>query len=307
MSTNPVDQLDRQTGPRTQRRIVRLQRRHEETIADVEVIEAKIAALRSLKESEDPNGHRIKMFEGCMAWRRRQLQQWRIPGGGWRSVVFFPIRFIASLIALPVQLGRWKDLHAEDGYAEPPRSAWRIAELFLHAPSPWTRRRLPVFLLFAVFVLSTVLVVVITSLDPSGALAGGPHASNAAVVAAVWIIVLSLTGDLSASWRGPVRVAIWFAEMVFFVAFASLATSKNLSPAGAIGAGLWLAAYLDLLCLMIIVPLVYVRDAPIRSGQARIIPSGTSIGATLDNQPIVSTPQPPFAATTVAGPVPEST
>jgi hypothetical protein len=166
---------------------------------------------------------------------------------------------------------------------------------------------LPVFLLFAVFVFSTVVIVVSTSLDPSGSLASGPHASNAAVVAAVWIIVLSLTGDLSASWRGPVRAAIWFAELVFLFAFVSLANSTNLSQTGAIGAGLWLAAYLDLLCLMIIVPLVYVRDAPIRSEQARLIPLGTSKGATLDNQPIASTPQPPLAAATVTGPVPEST
>ncbi len=97
-----------------------------------------MAALHALKSSEDPDGMLVRLLVGCMKWHRRQMRQWKILSGGWRSAVFFPVRLMASVIAWPVQLARWKDLHAEDDYAEPPRSSWRIVQLGLQAPSPWT-------------------------------------------------------------------------------------------------------------------------------------------------------------------------
>ncbi|MGO8871638.1 MAG: hypothetical protein ACLQPH_09600 [Acidimicrobiales bacterium] len=107
----------------------------------------------------------------------------------------------------------------------------------------------------------TIFGVLYNTIQPGQIIGSGREAGTAALAAALWVIVLSVTSDLRDSWRGPVRAVLWSADSVFLWVLVRPTDASNLGTIEAIKTGLWLSAVLDLIGLTIIVPLLYVRDA----------------------------------------------
>jgi hypothetical protein len=236
---------------RIERMLAAAVRCREEEKPESEWLDRRIAALQQLARSDGQAWAHTRWSKGAMQWRREQLRRWHIPRG---------LRLLATPFAALFCLARWEELHADDGYAEPPGNIWRIVRL-------WRQARWGFFgtaLMAACATAATWAFVLRPTFPPA-------HADIALLAAAVWLIVLSLPGELPMSLRGPVRMLIWAAEFVLWVGFDQVdGKSSGIvlnGVARGIVEGVRYSAIADLFGLILIALLIWARDWPLRAVQ----------------------------------------
>lgn len=220
----------------------------EERREEARVLERRSAALEALVRSHEDLWRRARWASGWDQWRKAQLQAWGVRYKGFRVIVFAPVTVVASLLAAIVGLSRWEQLHAEDGYAEPPRNLWRCIVLWRQAR--WSARATYVMALFAAAATWGILEPEFSSSDPKAA----------ALAAAAWLLLLAVPGELAASLRGRMRAALWSIEFVLWIAFESVGEHS------AVIDGVRLSASADLVGLVLISLLLWAREWPVRAG-----------------------------------------
>jgi hypothetical protein len=234
---------------RIERMLAAAIRSRDEGKPDSERLDRRIAALQHLARSEAQTWAHARWSKGAMQWRREQLRRWHIPRG---------LRLLATPFAAVVCLGRWDELHADDGYTAPPGNIWRIVRLWRQARWGWFAT-----IFMASWVVGATWAFVLRPAFPAA------RADMALLAAAVWLTVLCLPGELPTSLRGPVRTLIWAGEIVLWVAFDQTDGKSNgivlNGVARPIVNGVRYSAIADLIGLIIIAFLIWARDWPLRA------------------------------------------
>ena len=223
---------------------------------DSERLDRRIAALDRLARAPGQPWARVRWSRGLLQWRADQLRRWKVPYG---------LRILATIPAAVVGLARWEALHAEDGYCEPPANVWRCGRLWRQARwGPIGTAILAAAGAFATWVF------VLRPTFPER------DADLAVLAAAIWLMVLSLPGELPLSVRGRVRCVLWAIEFVLWLAFDQTGGQGNgvvlHGSASAVVDGVRYSAIADLIGLAILAVLVWARDWPLRAMAAAEAP-----------------------------------